>query len=432
MGLVFDPERVGSGNIPTYSDGQTQADAALVLGESLAEITGQQPWRQQELQAYMLYGSTRWYRIGDANRRSDVDILGVINPSGENSGISNEIEQRVLAVERTFNVDVGKIIFTQPELEGSAKVNPFYSEYLCNVRGLRIGNTGQFYSRDFEQNPAMQRAIFGILPFNEAWPFAIEYLKARRGQFQTILDQTDPDLSALKGPFELPRNLGRTLKDFFTKYLSDHTGVYNAELTLNPEDEVIADAVTQFKRPEHEVLLEIAQATGVIGLIGDDIERLHHLDSSYTDLLEAVVAGDVAVGDYEKWLRSVYTESFERAFKVAQLSDAIVHGTVELAHLDPNYGKLEVLMYEGHVSNQQEFHEVVQMAGQIVPVTYDIERLLFQIAPKYPEMARRYEKYEIDAAENARLDAEFNREIDAEMERLYSPRFSGTRRYPEK
>jgi hypothetical protein len=304
----------------------------------------------------------------------------------------------VAAVEPAFNVNVGPVVFSRQELEGPARINPFYREHLCLLRGVTTYPCYKWFAEAFRNNHPLQKTIFGEMPFVDAWPFAIEYLRVRREQFQTQLDQTDPQLSALKGPLELPRNLGRTITDFFTKYLVDHTGIYKDGLSYTPEQEKL-DAELSPGRPYHDKLLRIAEAAGVLGLLGEDIERLHELDTDYTNKLEATVAGEISITDYESWLRSVYVEALERAFKVVDLADVIVYKTVELAQLDPDYDQLEeieasTLLYPESAPDVQEFQEMVHRANQIVPVTYDLDRLVFKVAPKYPEMAERYKEHQ--------------------------------------
>jgi len=399
MGLVFDPERVGSGNIPAHADGQAQYDAAIVLGESLAELAREQDFKDPDLLAYMLYGSAIKYYGSEPNRRSDVDLLVVTNTFVETSRIHQAVRSRIEGVGPAFNVDVNPMIYSRQELEGDKRVNPFYAEHLSSVRGLVTHKCFQHFAWEWQHRMGnkytdIDRALFGQLPFVEAWPFAVEYLKARRSQFQTQLDQVEPDLTALKGPFELPRNLGRTMSEFFMKYMADHTNLYDDTVEAETEEE-LADQIQEYNRPYHERLLVIGQVTGTSNLIEDDIMRLHELDSKYSGLLEAAMAGEISIDDYEKWLESVYVESLERAFKIADVTDAMVYRTVEMAKLDPNYDTLVVSEYAEDPYSPSQFVDVrkpAEEAGfmQIVPESYDIDRLVFTIAPRFPELARRY------------------------------------------
>lgn len=386
MGLVYHPERVSAGLIPTDANGQAQYDAAVVLGEALSEIAVTQPETGTALVAYMLYGSAYFQYRQQANRRSDVDALIILDDTAEPTDMARIIGERIIAVSRTFNVDVGATIYTKAQLENGMQINPFYAQHLDDVRSIVVNPVMQYFSPIFHYNEVSD-AVFRKVPFVNAWPFAIEYLKARRSVFQTQLDQTDPDITLLKGPFELPRNLGRTLSDLFHQYIVEHTDSY---------DPILDELKTPLDRsqPYWLQLLQIADITNTTNLIGEDIERLKELDELYSGLLEATVFGDVSIAEYETWLTSVYTESLERAFKVVNLADALVTKTVEMAQADPTYD--QVVFNENFLAGfygqfperQHELQKRIHQAWQIAPVGYDVERLLFKITPKYPEMAR--------------------------------------------
>ena len=184
------------------------------------------------------------------------------------------------------------------------------------------------------------------------------------------------------------------MSEFFMKYMADHTNLYDDTVEAETEEE-LADQIQEYNRPYHERLLVIGQVTGTSNLIEDDIMRLHELDSKYSGLLEAAMAGEISIDDYEKWLESVYVESLERAFKIADVTDAMVYRTVEMAKLDPNYDTLVVSEYAEDPYSPSQFVDVrkpAEEAGfmQIVPESYDIDRLVFTIAPRFPELARRY------------------------------------------
>ncbi|MCA9323794.1 hypothetical protein KC992_01695, partial [Candidatus Saccharibacteria bacterium] len=85
MGVVFHPERLATGNIPADANGQSQYDAAMLLGESLHEQAAQQPDNGTALVAYMLYGSAERPYERVATRRSDVDLLVIIDEDAEPS-----------------------------------------------------------------------------------------------------------------------------------------------------------------------------------------------------------------------------------------------------------------------------------------------------------------------------------------------------------
>lgn len=382
MGLVFDPERVGEGNIPASIDGQAQYDAAALLGESLAELTS----GPNELLAYMVYGSAATPYRGLATRRSDVDLL-VITDGEHGSVLSPDIAARIEAVGAAYDVDICPTVYNRTDLGEDSRVNPFYSSHLSHIRGMAYHGTDQYFSADFLTDDHMRRALFDDVPFVDAWPFAIEYLKARRSKFQEELDQFEPDLMALKGPFEVPRNIGRTIGDLFDAYVIEHTDAYDTVT-----DEIIG--AEDWELPYWQKLLKITDTTGMSGALGEDIERLHELDTTYSVLLEDTVAGHVSVAMYEAWLRSVYVESLERAFKVSDLADTIVLRTVEMAQLDPTYDKVkfdeQFLIGWYPEGSMRELEEMIHRSQQIKPVSYDAERLLFRIAPKHPDIARRY------------------------------------------
>lgn len=390
MGLVFHPERVGAGNIPTDANGRSQYDAAILLGESLHEQAATQPESGTALVAYMLYGSAHSHYAQTANRRSDVDLLVILDDDAGASTMRDIVADRIAAVSQALKVDVGLTQYAKNDFENGMRVNPFYAQHLSSVYGVVSNSVIQYFSPTFYA-AELAEPLFGNIPFVDAWPFATEYLKARRSVLQAQLDQTEPDCTFLKGPFELPRNLGRTLSDLFNQYIGEHTDSYSIEL-----DDIISPV--DRKLPHWLQLLKIAEITGNTGLIGEDIERLHDLDSEYTNLLETTVAGDMSIREYEGWLNSVYSEALERAFKIVDLADSMVRRTVELAQLDPTYDQVEFDekflsgWYSENPEYMRELQEGIHRAGQITPVTYDVDQLLFKIAPKYPDIAARYKE----------------------------------------
>ncbi len=393
MGLVFEPERVGAGNIPATADGQVQRDAAVVLGESLLELV-QATKPNAEILTYMLYGSAAITWRSTADRRSDVDLVAIVDDAPGSVETRQAMDERIKAVEAGYNVDVNHVIYQRRQLE-EGRVNPFYANHLGMIRGLK--GLPWHYEKNFyyyhEPEPRLQaiRALTKISPFVEAWPFALEYLQVRRANFQEQMDQVEPTLPALKGPFELPRSLGRTLGDLYDMYVCEHE-----PKAYDPDKDEIISPVKQ-NRPAWQNLMAVVEATDTFGSIGEDILSLQSLDTAYSHLLEATVAGQIPLAEYEKWLRSLYTEAFERAFKVVSLADTVVKRTVELAQLDPTYDQppvveVEMLVYPENLESEQELAELGYYAAQRVPVSYDMERLLFQIAPKYPDLARRYQE----------------------------------------
>lgn len=389
MGLVFDPERVAAGRIPLDPNGQAQYDGAAILGSSLAELAIEQPRKNPELLAYLLYGSAVKFYMNEATRRSDIDLLVVTDDSSNSGAIQAAVGSRIQAVEHGLDIDVNAIIYDRKELEGSAKINPFYSEHLSNVRGVVWNSDFQHFSPAYGKMASIEQALFGRVPFVDAWPFADAYLRARRAKFQSQLDQVEPNLTDLKGAFELPRNMGRMLGDMFEKYVIEHTDSYD------PERDDIDTPFTYGDSPQERLLI-VARETDTLGLIGDDVAQLSAFDEEYTKLLEDTIARNTSVRHYEGWLRGFYEQAMERAFKLVSVADQLVQRTVELAQVDPNYDQVvfdAANLHPDYMDQEEYFREQDELehrAGQIVPVAYDLDKLLFTIAPKHPEMAERY------------------------------------------
>lgn len=387
MGVVFHPERLATGNIPADANGQSQYDAAMLLGESLHEQAAQQPDNGTALVAYMLYGSAERPYERVATRRSDVDLLVIIDEDAEPSTAREAVTDRIVAISQALHVDVGATIYNRADFTNGMRVNPFYAQHLSSVYGLVHNPTLQYFSPVF-YSAGLAESLFGNVPFVDSWPFATKYLEARRAVFQTQLDQIEPDLTQLKGPFELPRNLGRTIADLFDQYICEHTDSYSPGLddVSSPVDRSL---------PHWLKLLKIAELTGTSDLIGTDVERLHELDTTYTDLLETAIRGDISIQRYEAWLRNVYTEALEKAFKIVDMADALVHRTVELAQVDTSYDQVEfdedfLAGWYDSSEFRRDLQEKIHRAGQITPITYDVDQLMFTIAPKYPDIAERY------------------------------------------
>ena len=294
MGVIFSPEKVEFGMVPEIGAHQ-QAGRYL-----LDRIAGCADESMPALRGAMIYGSTTF---GKANRRSDLDILAVFDPSvnfSELATLSDIFDEThtKFKVEPEPNV----LVLGDKSTEYSHINKTFYMDYLRQLQAT-------------DQQWVLGKPVDAI-PYAPSTPQnaireAVSYCAYKERYFGKVWLTKSATIEHLQRSLELPSSIGRSAIDavnYGHKYESVVTG---------GREPIIPRAA--------RLIGSLAKS----GAAEEIMYRLAQQDKDYSELLEATLAGNASIGEYSSWIDNAISPAVRDAYELSIRWKTALEGAAE-------------------------------------------------------------------------------------------------------
>ncbi len=288
MGKVFSVEEVSAGLVPEV--GAHHAAARFVLDELFEQVTGDLYVGAPGVDAALVYGST----VHEPNRRSDVDVLLVYDATQAAVALPG-IRTVLQAAETRYRVPIEEHVVPRGALKNPLEhnIDPLFMRHLVAV---------QRNQPHWQRNSPIPASLFAnSIDRDRVVEIAVAYCSGKAQQFaRALMKRNDAiDLHTLQRAFELPATIGRKVL----------VAIFSDGLAPKVENRIIFDKgwTTQLVKQ----LLE--SIGGVHAGAADQLGKLATLNSDYSRLLEATLAGQTTTADYATWL----SEHAQLAYQLA-------------------------------------------------------------------------------------------------------------------
>lgn len=293
MGKVFNAESVAREAVPWPGD---QERVAREFMDTATNIQG--------LDAAIIFGSTA---LGNANRRSDIDVAVAYNDKGDLPAFFTELRDTVQSFPQgeliePFVVGNQSLTDAKTALQGDV----FMAEHLRLA--ARESDLPGINADAFATMPDMLTELPPAQAASLAEQVATTYITNKVRKFFNASRQNDTsNYRRLQRAFELPTALTRKLVRLQTIRSQYHNQAFQAQFydrdNLAHESQQLSESLGN----------EWTQCSTWL------IEK----DQEYSQLLENTLEGSVSISAYQKWLEDVARPSFDHALRLSVAALAI-------------------------------------------------------------------------------------------------------------